>query len=318
MAAAGKRPVRAASTSAHWTNLARIAERGTFDSIFLADGPALWGHARYRPGGALEPTVLLTALAGVTSRIGLIATASTTYNEPVQPGSPVRLAGPHQRRAGRLEHRHHGRARRPRRTSGSTTTRPTRERYRRAAEFIDVSIRLWDSWEDGAEIGDKAAGVYADDSRIHEIDYQGEFFRVRGPLNVPRSPAGPPAAGPGGLVARRPGVRGPVRRGGVHRPADARRRAGVLRRPEGPRPPARPRPGPGQDLARPGAGHRLDRGRGPGAGGRTRGADRPRVRPGPAGQGARGDRRSGWNWTAGCPRRCTPRPRSKARRAASS
>ena len=66
----------------YWTNLARIAERGTFDSVFLADGPALWGHARYRPGGALEPTVLLTALAGATSRIGLIATASTTYNQP--------------------------------------------------------------------------------------------------------------------------------------------------------------------------------------------------------------------------------------------
>jgi alkanesulfonate monooxygenase SsuD/methylene tetrahydromethanopterin reductase-like flavin-dependent oxidoreductase (luciferase family) len=55
---------------AHWTNLARIAERGTFDSIFLADGPVIWGNVRYRPGGALEPTVLLTALAGVTSHIG--------------------------------------------------------------------------------------------------------------------------------------------------------------------------------------------------------------------------------------------------------
>jgi alkanesulfonate monooxygenase SsuD/methylene tetrahydromethanopterin reductase-like flavin-dependent oxidoreductase (luciferase family) len=66
----------------YWTNLARIAERGTFDSVFLADGPALWGHARFRPGGALEPTVLLTALAGATSRIGLIATASTSYNHP--------------------------------------------------------------------------------------------------------------------------------------------------------------------------------------------------------------------------------------------
>ena len=66
----------------HWTNLARIAERGAFDSVFLADGPVLWGHAKYRPGGSLEPTVLLTALAGVTSHIGLIATASTTYNAP--------------------------------------------------------------------------------------------------------------------------------------------------------------------------------------------------------------------------------------------
>ena len=66
----------------HWTKLAHLAERGTFDSVFLADAPALWGNAAYRPGGALEPTLLLTALAGVTSHIGLIATASTTYNAP--------------------------------------------------------------------------------------------------------------------------------------------------------------------------------------------------------------------------------------------
>jgi alkanesulfonate monooxygenase SsuD/methylene tetrahydromethanopterin reductase-like flavin-dependent oxidoreductase (luciferase family) len=66
----------------HWRNLAQIAERATFDSVFLADSPALWNSARHRPAGALEPTVLLTALAMATSRIGLIATASTTYNAP--------------------------------------------------------------------------------------------------------------------------------------------------------------------------------------------------------------------------------------------
>jgi FMN-dependent oxidoreductase (nitrilotriacetate monooxygenase family) len=175
----------------HWANLAQIAERGTFDSIFLADGPALWGHARYRPGGALEPTVLLTALAGVTSRIGLIATASTTYNEPYN------LA----RRFASLDHISGGRAgwnivttagRDAALNFGLDDHPAHRERYRRAAEFTDVSIGLWDSWEDGAEIGDKAAGIYADDSRIHPVDYQGEFFRVRGPLNVPRSPQGRP------------------------------------------------------------------------------------------------------------------------------
>ncbi len=67
-----------------------------------------------------------------------------------------------------------------------------RERYARAAEFVDVSIRLWDSWEDGAELGDKAAGRYADPARIHPVDYQGRYFRVRGPLNVPRPPQGHP------------------------------------------------------------------------------------------------------------------------------
>ena len=205
----------------YWTNLARIAERGTFDSVFLADGPALWGHARFRPGGALEPTVLLTALAGATSRIGLIATASTSYNHPYN------LA----RRFASLDHVSGGRAgwnivttatQAAAQNFGLDDNPAHAERYRRAAEFTDVSIRLWDSWEDGAELGDKAAGVYADDSRIHEIDYQGE---LQGPRAAQRAQvaSGPPAPGPGGLVARRPGVRRPVRRGGVHRPADALR-----------------------------------------------------------------------------------------------
>jgi FMN-dependent oxidoreductase (nitrilotriacetate monooxygenase family) len=175
----------------HWTNLAQIAERGTFDSIFLADAPALWGSVRHRPGGSLEPTVLLTALAGATSRIGLIATASTSYNDPFN------LA----RRFASLDHISGGRAGWNIVTTATTAaaqnfgldeTPGHRERYRRAAEFTDVSIALWDSWEDGAELGDKAAGVYADTTRIHPVDFAGEYFRVRGPLNVPRSPQGRP------------------------------------------------------------------------------------------------------------------------------
>ena len=175
----------------HWTNLAQTCERGGFDSVFLADSPALWGNAKHRPGGALEPTVLLTALAGVTSRIGLIATASTTYNDPYN------LA----RRFASLDHVSRGRAgwnivttatKAAAQNFGLDDTPGHRERYRRAAEFVDVSIGLWDSWEDGAEIGDKATGVYADPARIHPVDFAGEYFRVRGPLNVPRSPQGRP------------------------------------------------------------------------------------------------------------------------------
>ena len=175
----------------HWTNLAQTAERGAFDSVFLADSPALWGNAKHRPGGALEPTVLLTALAGATSRIGLIATASTSYNDPYN------LA----RRFASLDHISGGRAgwnivttatKAAAQNFGLDDTPGHRERYRRAAEFVDVSIGLWDSWEDGAEIGDKATGVYADPARIHPVDFAGEYFRVRGPLNVPRSPQGWP------------------------------------------------------------------------------------------------------------------------------
>jgi FMN-dependent oxidoreductase (nitrilotriacetate monooxygenase family) len=175
----------------HWTKLAQLAERGTFDSVFLADAPALWGNAAHRPGGALEPTVLLTALAGVTSHIGLIATASTTYNDPFN------LA----RRFASLDHISGGRAgwnivttatQAAAQNFGLDEVPGHRERYQRAAEFVDVSVALWDSWEDGAEIGDKAAGRYADPARIHPVDFAGRYFRVRGPLNVPRSPQGRP------------------------------------------------------------------------------------------------------------------------------
>jgi FMN-dependent oxidoreductase (nitrilotriacetate monooxygenase family) len=175
----------------HWAELAQIAERGAFDSLFLADGPALWGHARYRPGGSLEPTVLLTALAAVTSHIGLIATASTTYNDPYN------LA----RRFASLDHISGGRAgwnivttasKAAARNFGLDDNPTHRERYQRAAEFTDVSLALWDSWEDDAQIGDKAAGIFADPAKIHPVDYQGEYFQVAGPLNVPRSPQGRP------------------------------------------------------------------------------------------------------------------------------
>ena len=155
----------------HWTGLARIAERGTFDSVFLADSPALWGGPEHRPGGTLEPTVLLTALAGATDRIGLIATASTSYNEPYN------LA----RRFASLDHISGGRA------GWNIVTTATRaaaqnfglddipghaERYRRAAEFTDVSIALWDSWEDGAFAGtpEQVAGTIEEWSRAGAAD----------------------------------------------------------------------------------------------------------------------------------------------------
>ena len=176
---------------AHWRDLAQIAERATFDSLFLADNPALWNDPAHRPAGVLEPTVLLTALATATSHIGLIATASTSYN------APFNLA----RRFASLDHISGGRAgwnivttaERSSAQNFGLDDRPShRERYERAAEFVEVSLRLWDSWEDGAELGDKASGSYADGTRIHRVDHAGRYFRVRGPLNVPRSPQGRP------------------------------------------------------------------------------------------------------------------------------
>jgi FMN-dependent oxidoreductase (nitrilotriacetate monooxygenase family) len=176
---------------AHFQRLARIAERGKLDSLFLADGPVLWASVGRRPAGALEPTVLLTALAAVTEHIGLIATASTTYNEPYNQA----------RRFASLDHVSGGRAGwNIVTTAGVDAARnfnldelpAHRDRYERAAEFIDVSLKLWDSWDDGAPLGDKDAGVWGDDKLIYPPGHTGRYFKVAGALNVPRPPQGYP------------------------------------------------------------------------------------------------------------------------------
>ncbi len=176
---------------AHYRNLARIAERGKLDSLFLADSPGQQGDPGRRPAGRLEPTVLLTALAAATEHIGLIATASTSYNEPYN------LA----RRFASLDHVSGGRAgwnivttagAEAARNFGLDDVPPHKERYERAEEFLDVSTKLWDSWADDAVVADKAAGVHADTTKVRRIDHAERFFRVDGPLNVPRSPQGYP------------------------------------------------------------------------------------------------------------------------------
>ncbi len=176
---------------AHYVGLARTAERGTFDSLFLADGPQLWSNLAQRPGGSLEPLTLLTALATATEHIGLIATASTSYN------SPYNLA----RRFASLDIVSGGRAgwnivttagAEAARNFGLDAEPAHAERYARAAEFLDVALKLWDSWEDDAIVADKAAGVWGDDTKIHPPRHRGPYFRVEGALNVPRSPQGYP------------------------------------------------------------------------------------------------------------------------------
>ncbi|NUV64271.1 LLM class flavin-dependent oxidoreductase [Streptomyces sp. CAI-85] len=175
----------------HYVGLARAAERGTFDSLFLADGPHLWGSVAQRPSGALEPLTLLTALATATEHIGLIATASTSYN------SPYNLA----RKFASLDIISGGRAgwnivttagADAARNFGLDAEPAHAERYARAAEFLDVALKLWDSWEDDAIVADKASGVWGDDAKIHPPRHRGTYFQVEGALNVPRSPQGYP------------------------------------------------------------------------------------------------------------------------------
>ncbi|MFF6995054.1 LLM class flavin-dependent oxidoreductase [Streptomyces sp. NPDC008313] len=175
----------------HYRELARIAERGTFDSLFLADGPVLFSSVGQRPSGALEPITLLTALATATEHIGLIATASTSYN------SPYNLA----RRFASLDHLSGGRAgwnivttagAEAARNFGLDEEPAHASRYERAAEFLDVALKLWDSWEDDLVVADKASGVWGDETKIHPPHHRGTHFRVEGALNVPRSPQGYP------------------------------------------------------------------------------------------------------------------------------
>ncbi|MDB4975728.1 MAG: monooxygenase [Myxococcaceae bacterium] len=175
----------------HYIELAQIAERGSFDSVFFADGPSLQGDLRYRPVAWLDPTVLLPVLSSVTKHIGLVATASTTYSEPYN------LA----RKFASIDQVSNGRAGwnivttaglESAQNFGLDAVPPHAHRYERAAEFLEVCLKLWDSWEEGFLVNDKASGQFADGSKVHTVDHRGAHFKVRGPLNVPPSRQGRP------------------------------------------------------------------------------------------------------------------------------
>ena len=176
---------------AHFVKVAQVAERGLFDAIFLADTPSISDRLDYRPFNALEPTIVLASIAAATTRIGLIATASTSYNEPYN------LA----RRFASLDHASGGRVgwnvvttadAAASRNFGLTGAVEHGTRYARAREFVEVAHALWDSWEDDAFVGDKASGRFVDPEKVHAIRHRGTHFSVDGPLNVPRSPQGRP------------------------------------------------------------------------------------------------------------------------------
>jgi FMN-dependent oxidoreductase (nitrilotriacetate monooxygenase family) len=172
-------------------HIARTAERGKFDLFFLADalntGPTVHPSIMVR----LEPLTLLAALATCTSRIGLAATASTTYSEPYN------LA----RAFASIDHISCGRAgwnvvtgafAEAAANFGRDTHPPHEKRYAIAAEFVSVVKGLWDSWEDDAILMDRASGRFADTAKMHVLDHKGEFFSVKGPLNISRPPQGHP------------------------------------------------------------------------------------------------------------------------------
>lgn len=176
---------------AHFQNLGRIAERGTLDSVFFADGLAVGPRVERNTLAVFEPVTLLSAIAAATEHVGLIATASTSYNEPYT------LA----RAFSSLDHISGGRAGWNIVTSAGADEAANfglegipehRLRYDRAHEFLEVALKLWDSWEPGSVVLDVDGGRFADPAKVRPIDHAGERFRVRGPLNSPRSPQGRP------------------------------------------------------------------------------------------------------------------------------
>ncbi|WP_300607011.1 NtaA/DmoA family FMN-dependent monooxygenase [Trebonia sp.] len=172
---------------------ARSAERGLLDAAFFADSPGLAiFRARYFPQVGFDPLEIIAALSRATTRVGLVATASTTYS------SPYDLA----RRFATIDHLSGGRA-----GWNIVTTRYAgaagnfglaahpahKDRYARADEFVEVVSRLWESWDADAVLADQDAGVWANTDLIRPVDFHGRFFDVSGALTLPRSPQGRPA-----------------------------------------------------------------------------------------------------------------------------
>ena len=181
---------------AHLKRFAQRLEAAKFDAFFMADHLAVLNMPiealrRSHTVTSFEPFTLLSALAAVTSNIGLVATASTTFD------APYHVA----RRFASLDHISGGRAG----WNIVTTSNPDAalnfgledhvehdERYRRAREFYDVVTGLWDSFADDAFIRDAASGLYFDPARLHVLDHKGPQLSVRGPLNIARPPQGWP------------------------------------------------------------------------------------------------------------------------------
>ncbi|MFJ5298546.1 LLM class flavin-dependent oxidoreductase [Pseudomonas sp. NPDC088368] len=181
---------------AHLKRLIQNLEKARFDAFFMADHLAMLNMPiealkRSHTATSFEPFTLLSALSQATEHIGLVATASTTFDEPFH------IA----RRFASLDHLSNGRAG----WNVVTTSNPDAalnfgleehldhdQRYARAREFYDVVTGLWDSWADDAFVRDADSGVYFDPEKLHTLDHKGEYLSVRGPLHIARPPQGWP------------------------------------------------------------------------------------------------------------------------------
>jgi FMN-dependent oxidoreductase (nitrilotriacetate monooxygenase family) len=170
---------------------AQKAEQGKLDFIFVADG--LYINEKSIPHflNRFEPLTVLSTLAAVTDRLGLVGTLSTSYSEPFTTA----------RQFASLDHLSHGRAgwnvvTSPLEGSAKNFSRAQHPdhalRYRIADEYLQVVKGLWDSWEDGAFVRNKESGQFFDKNKLHTLNHHGDFFKVAGPLNIARTPQGRP------------------------------------------------------------------------------------------------------------------------------
>lgn len=195
----------------YYHDIARTLERGKFDLLFFPDGLAVWDfyggnlEVGVRHGGQgavmLEPSAVIANIASVTEHLGLGATISTTYYPPYHVARV--FATLDQLSGGRVAWNvvtslNDNEAR----NFGLDKHLEHDTRYDRADEFLEVVKKLWDSWEDGALVLDKKTGLFADPQKVHYVNHKGEWFSVRGPLQVPRSPQGQPVILQAGLSER--------------------------------------------------------------------------------------------------------------------
>lgn len=174
----------------YYRRLTELAHRGRFDSVFFSDHPALMTDPNSRPFHTLDPLILVTALAAQVPDIGFVATMSSTYNSPYNFARRTQSADIVS--GGRLiinvvssfnpavaEN------------FGSEPLPPRSVRYAKATEFLDVAKKLWASWDPRRE-GEVSPDRFWDAAQAQSIDHDGEYFSVKGPLNVPRGPQGHP------------------------------------------------------------------------------------------------------------------------------
>lgn len=204
-------------TAAYWAGLAREAESGTLDFLTIEDslGPRPWGGVRPGPDGGqaragdvrgrLDAVLLAARIAPLTSRIGVIPTVITTHTEPFHTSTAIAtLDYISEGRAGwrprvsssRAEARLFGRREFPEVTRDNRAdpaiAKHVSDLFEEAADYVEVVRRLWDSWEDDAVIRDVATGRFIDREKLHYIDFEGDWFSVRGPSITPRPPQGQP------------------------------------------------------------------------------------------------------------------------------